>query len=231
MRVMMMTGRGVTQQVCLVLGLGAMLMAMGGCAGGRMSAERSAYHQENTELQEKLQRAYAARDALAVEVESLRTQLAGMSRRPAAMPQVVEVVRESEPAQANRFAGIGDIEVFEDRAAGTVTVRVPGDVLFASGKVDLRQAAKSTLEQVAGVLKSDYPDAAIRVEGYTDSDPIKRSPWKDNLELSLQRAAAVHRFLETQGVNSDQMYAAGFGPAKPQATKASSRRVEIVVEK
>ena len=191
-----------------------------GCTDSRLKAERAAYHAENTELQERLQRAYAARDALAVENETLRAQIDAASQRPAPAP--------APPAEANKFAGIEGIEVIPG-AGGEVTVRVPGDVLFASGKVDLRANAKRTLAQIAGVLQRDYASQTIRIEGYTDSDPIRKSKWKDNLELSLQRAAAVHRYLATQGIDADRMYAAGFGEAKPQSSKAQSRRVEIVV--
>jgi flagellar motor protein MotB len=95
--------------------------------------------------------------------------------------------------------------------------------------VTLRAAALKTLDEIAGVLKREYAGHVIRIEGYTDSDPIRRSKWKDNLELSLQRAAAVHRHLSSKGVPEENMYAAGFGAKKPQATKAKSRRVEIVV--
>ena len=106
---------------------------------------------------------------------------------------------------------------------------MPGDILFDSGKVDLKGSAKSTLNQIAGVIRSEYSGNTVRVEGYTDSDPIRKSKWKDNLELSLQRAAAVHRQLQSQGIAAENMYAAGFGEARQRGSKDKSRRVEIVV--
>lgn len=202
----------------LLVGLLAVTLLMGtGCKNQRLAQERAAYDAQNRELQEKLQQAYAARDALALENSTLRQELESARSIPAPTPS----------AGANSFAGIDNIEVIQGN--GTVTVRVPGDVLFASGQVTLRNSAKATIAQIASVLNREYPANIIRVEGYTDQDPIRKSKWKDNLELSLQRAAAVHRELQGRGVSAERLYAAGFGEHKLQSTKAKSRRVEIVV--
>ena len=39
------------------------------------------------------------------------------------------------------------------KSPGTLTVNVPGDVLFASGKADLKDTAKSTLSKIANAAK------------------------------------------------------------------------------
>jgi chemotaxis protein MotB len=108
-------------------------------------------------------------------------------------------------------------------------VRVPGDVLFSPGKIELKSTAKRTLDQIAQAIRGNHAGKMIRVEGYTDTDPIRKSPWTDNLELSLQRSAAVARYLQSKGVDGKRMYASGFGENKPRSSKANSRRVEIVV--
>lgn len=198
----------------LLLGLCALPM-LTGCNYNRVKAERDALYQQNQELQDRYTDTLAALDAAENELESLRN-------RPAPEPVVIE-----QQAGANRFAGIEGVETFQ--RGGDLHVRVPGDVLFASGKVELRNSAKSTLNEIVSVLQSDYAHNTIRVEGYTDTDPIRKSSWKDNLELSLQRAAAVHRYLQSRGIDSDRMYAAGFGETRPAESKARSRRVEIVV--
>lgn len=199
--------------LCLLALVGFMPLA--GCQN-RLKAERDALYVQNQELQEELDRARAAlgaggdNAALLAEIESLRNQMA------------------AQPVGGTTgFENIAGVEAYN--TGGTVTVRVPGDILFASGKVDLKQSAKSTLSQIASVIQSEYAGNTVRVEGYTDSDPIRKSSWKDNLELSLQRAAAVHRHLQSQGIAADNMYAAGFGEARQRETKEKSRRVEIVV--
>lgn len=201
--------------LCLLAVIG--LMSLTGCQN-RLQAERDSLYVQNQELQDELDRARAAlsagggdNSALLAEIDMLNAQLASQS---AVGPNTA-------------FDSIPGVEAYN--TGGTVTVRVPGDVLFAPGKVDLKNSAKSTLNQVAGVIRSEYGGNKIRVEGYTDSDPIRKSKWKDNLELSLQRAAAVHRHMQSQGLDADNMYAAGFGEAGQRETKEKSRRVEIVV--
>lgn len=203
---------------CLMLTLLATLTV--GCSN-RLQAERDALYQQNVELQEELNRARAAADASRSGESSLQSRIAQLQAELAAAQ------RPAAPTGRTGFESISGVTTTQ--TAGSIMVRVPGDVLFDAGKIELKQGSRSTLNQIANVIKDRYPSNAVRVEGYTDTDPIRRSKWKDNLELSLQRAATVHRYLQTRGLDSEQIYAAGFGPAKPQSTKAQSRRVEIVV--
>src|SRR5690606_20701045 len=113
------------------------------------------------------------------------------------------------------------------RAGGEIVVGVAGDVLFASGSNTLRNDAKSTLDQVAQVIKSTYTGNEVRVEGYTDSDKLVKTKekWGTNENLSAARALAVEAYLVGKGVDNDRIYSAAFGPSKPKATKKDSRRV------
>ena len=204
---------------------------LGGCQSDRLQAERDGLYRQNQELANSLALAQAERDRLLQQNNQLNGDRTATQNERTAERNSPPVVFQSRVAntQANRtiFEGISGIET--ERTKDRITVRVPGDVLFESGKIDLRSTSLKTLDQVAAVIKREYAGNLIRVEGYTDSDPIRKSQWKDNLELSLQRAAAVHRHLQTKGLDSRRMYAAGFGPANPRPTKTQSRRVEIVV--
>jgi len=55
-----------------------------------------------------------------------------------------------------------------DRTDTRVTVTVASDILFASGKAELKNSAQQTLAQVASVLESDYAGKTIRVESQYD---------------------------------------------------------------
>lgn len=219
------TARPLTATVVACL----MLLTAVGCQAPRLMEQNDALVAENLELRDELDRARAALDAAGNEndrlqqrIGQLQTEIEQMAARPAP-PTPAPPTRMNNP-----FADLPGVETFENE--GDLTVRVPGDVLFASGKVELRNESKQTLANVANVIRREFPSQTIRVEGYTDTDPIRKSGWKDNLELSLQRAAAVHRYLQEQGISPDRMYAAGFGEANPLESKARSRRVEIVVE-
>jgi len=110
-----------------------------------------------------------------------------------------------------------------------VVIEVAGDVLFASGQVALRKEGKDELDKIAKNLNSKYSSNRVRIEGHTDSDPIKKSKWPSNEALSQARAEEVKKYLASKSVSSDRITTVGLGATKPKATKVASRRVDIVV--
>ncbi|MCP4260588.1 MAG: OmpA family protein [Planctomycetes bacterium] len=131
--------------------------------------------------------------------------------------------------------GFGDFDVTLDPSKGTITVTLPNAILFDSGKAVLKRATSSELDQIYSVLREKYASKQIDVVGHTDTDPIRKSKWKDNWELSAQRALSVVRYLVKKGVSDDKIQATGRGQSLPIASnssssgKAKNRRVEIVV--
>jgi chemotaxis protein MotB len=145
-----------------------------------------------------------------------------------------QIVDKKRPAADATGFGEG-YDVAFDANAGTITVTLADSILFDSGKAALKGSASKSLDHIYSVLKSRYPGRHIEVAGHTDADPIKKSSWKDNLELSSQRAMSVARYLISKGVAENRIGATGYGSARPVATnstgagKAKNRRVEIVV--
>jgi len=139
------------------------------------------------------------------------------------------------PADATGFGEGYDVAF--DAAAGTITVTLPNTILFDSGKASLKNATSTELDHILSVIKQKYSDKDIDVVGHTDTDPILKTKdlWKDNLELSAQRALSVARYLIAHGIAEKQVRAGGCGAARPVASnasaagKAKNRRVEIVV--
>jgi outer membrane protein OmpA-like peptidoglycan-associated protein len=105
-----------------------------------------------------------------------------------------------------------------------------GDVLFATGKYDLRPEAQIVLAKLSGIILS-HPGLNLAVEGYTDS--VGSDDF--NLQLSQQRADTVRDYLVSQGLPDNTVTATGFGKSDPVADNATptgrqqNRRVEIVV--
>jgi chemotaxis protein MotB len=137
-----------------------------------------------------------------------------------------------DPGEATGFEGM---QVDVDSAAGTITVTLPNAILFDSGKAELKKATISELDQIRSVINQKYAGRQIDVVGHTDSDPIRKSSWKDNWELSAQRALTVTRYLVGKGIPDETIRAVGAGESRPvapntsSANKAKNRRVEIVV--
>ncbi len=123
-------------------------------------------------------------------------------------------------------------------AEGNFYISIPAAITFASGKAELTKQGKEALSTVANTLMRDHPDGRFWIEGHTDTDPIVKSSWDSNRELSVARAMAVLHFLvEDCNVPDDSCVVAGHGQYDPLASngdnagKARNRRVEIVVHR
>ncbi len=167
---------------------------------------------------------------LQAQVSQLQSQLTAAQAAQSALAARDAKIKQLEAklAQPTPIAGL---ETTYDAAKGELTVNVPGDVLFDSGRDALKPAALKTLDKVIAALKKDYEGKKIRVEGHTDTDPIRstKGQFMDNLDLSLGRAATVSRYLIKHGIPANDLATVGFGDTHPKATKDKSRRVEIVV--
>ena len=104
-----------------------------------------------------------------------------------------------------------------DTARGFI-VNMP-DVLFDTGKADLKPSARERLAKVAGILIA-YPDIHVEIDGYTDST----GSLEFNERFSQQRAEAVRSYLGSQGVNSSSITTQGFGPSNPIASNETRVR-------
>lgn len=142
--------------------------------------------------------------------------------------------KKQTPAQATGFEGF---DVSMNAAEGTITVTLPNSILFDSGQATLKKDSESKLTSIYSTLKQKYAGKNIEVVGHTDTDPINKTKdlWKDNWELSAQRALTVTRYLVSKGLPEKQIEAVACGEARPvvsntsDANKAKNRRVEVVV--
>jgi outer membrane protein OmpA-like peptidoglycan-associated protein len=105
-----------------------------------------------------------------------------------------------------------------------------GDVLFDTGRAELKSGASRNLDQLAKFLV-EHPERRVQVDGFTDS--VGTDSY--NEELSQRRADAVREALITRGVEPSRIGTEGYGKAYPVATNADSggrqlnRRVEVVI--
>lgn len=122
-------------------------------------------------------------------------------------------------------------DVVVDRERGVLLLE--DDVLFDSGKTDLKARGKTALTEIARVLNtSKYEGQVLRIDGHTDTDPIRHSGFKDNWHLGFERARAVGLFLMAKGVQPGRLSMVSHGPFQPRASakdKAAHRRVEITI--
>ncbi len=142
----------------------------------------------------------------------------------------LEMANKQLQDEGRKKGGLEEMGGKYDPASGKITVTLANDVLFDSGKVTLKSASKTQLGRIASIIEEEHANKEVLVIGHTDTDPIKKSGWKDNWQLSTERALAVTRYLIEQGVSAKQIIAGGRGEHHPVgSSKASNRRVEVIV--
>lgn len=205
----------------------ASLVVLAGC--GEDPKERIALlEQENQQLLDDMAGLRAEADDAARGRSTCEDELARLRADNARLMSQVSTLRSQPRPEPKPTVPEGWTAV-----PGGAMIALQAEVLFPSGKAELRPEAKRALDGIISVIRSKYGDHDVLVYGHTDNDPIKKSGWDDNLELSAQRALSVVRYLRDQGMAPSKLVAAGCGeyrPAAPNtsvAAKAKNRRVEI----
>ena len=169
------------------------------------------------------------------ENESLNSRYAVSEEERARLADERNRLEYARQSMEDRLRGTG---VSVKIKGGHISVVLPSSILFNSGQDKLKKDAKSSLSKVCRVLEKDFPNETIRIEGHTDSDPIKRTKqlYESNWELSAMRASTVlHYLIDNCHLDPKKLYLAGFGEFQPVAgnkykkDKKKNRRVEIVV--
>jgi outer membrane protein OmpA-like peptidoglycan-associated protein len=173
------------------------------------------------ESQMKAEAAIAAAKAKA-EADALAAKEAAAKAEAERARQDKEVLRAQLLEQFNR--------VLETRDSPRGLVITMADVLFDTGKFDLRSEAREALARLSGIVVS-HPGLYLQVEGHTDS--VGSEDF--NQKLSDQRADAVRDYLVHQGIEGQTVTAKGFGKTMPiaendtAAGRQKNRRVELIV--
>lgn len=157
-------------------------------------------------------------------LEELRKQQAAAEARAAAFKDLA--------ARFQKLVDAGHLKVA--MRGGRMILVLSNDVLFDSGRPDLKDDGKKTLGEVARVLKG-LPDRRFQVAGHTDNVAINTQRFPSNWELSAARAVAVVKLFLEQGMEARHLSAAGYGEFDPVAAndapegRAKNRRIEIAL--
>lgn len=116
------------------------------------------------------------------------------------------VVGKRMDNQAKELAKVAETKRTEQ---GLVT-KLKSDILFETGKSDLKAEAKANLTEMATIMKK-YPENILSIKGYTDST----GSLKTNEQLSLKRADAVKSHLVASGIPVAVVSTTGMGPSNP----------------
>jgi outer membrane protein OmpA-like peptidoglycan-associated protein len=172
----------------------------------------------------------------------LQTAEGQLGQTRQALGQTQMQLQEQEATSTQQAQRLQDMQVKLDHARETIAkiaavkddergmvVTLQDEVLFKTGKWDLKPGARAKLDQIAEALKGN--EERIVVYGFTDNAGTVDA----NIDLSFRRASAVCDYLASKGVPPDLIAAEGKGPANPLSDngsvegRAMNRRVEIVV--
>jgi outer membrane protein OmpA-like peptidoglycan-associated protein len=105
-----------------------------------------------------------------------------------------------------------------------------GDVLFDTGRAELKSGAGRKMDQL-GQFLVEHADRRVQIDGFTDS--VGTDSY--NEDLSQRRADSVKTALINRGVQPSRIGTEGYGKAYPVANNNDSggrqlnRRVEVVI--
>ncbi len=102
---------------------------------------------------------------------------------------------------------------------------------FAVNKYELSDEAKDALNAFAERLKSENRNVYLEIQGHTDST----GSADINMKLGSERAEAVRRYLNKQGVALNRMSTISYGASEPVESnktkegRSKNRRVVVIV--
>jgi outer membrane protein OmpA-like peptidoglycan-associated protein len=177
-------------------------------------------------------------DVAASQLATARVEIAAKSSEADAA-HIVAADATQEAARANQQAADTEqqaaelqrqIDELHARPTDRGLVLTLGDVLFASGRAELKQGSTNNLDKLVSFL-NEYPARTVTIEGYTDS--LGSDDY--NVGLSQRRADSVKTYLTVHGVGAARLSAVGHGESAPvagnetAAGRQQNRRVEVII--
>jgi type VI secretion system protein ImpK len=172
---------------------------------------------------------YARLGSAAAPVHQALSQmgLEGFSQPGPVAPLVGKTIKQLLASEEQN----GSVSVEEEGALTRVTLL--GQNLFASGNAAVNAGNEQTLSRVASAL--DQVPGRVLVIGHTDAQPIQSLRYRDNFDLSRERAVSVATLLQKSMTKSGGIEWNGAGSTRPlvkpevtAADRARNRRVEIL---
>ncbi|HSU40996.1 MAG TPA: OmpA family protein, partial [Polyangiaceae bacterium] len=144
-------------------------------------------------VNEELQQTGTQKEQLTKSVQDMQRALDEYKIRAAQLERIKQRFEEVR----DKLKKLTDLGLKVEIRRNRMVIRLPGDVLFASGQDKLRPEGVKVLDAVAEVIRKD-PQLAGRyfqVAGHTDTKPLAGGRFEDNWGLSLMRARQVLVYL------------------------------------
>lgn len=171
-----------------------------------------------------------AENAKASAANSRAVATAALSQRDQANEEASRANEEATRAREDKARVQAELDALKATPTPRGLVMTLGDVLFDTGRSELKSGAGRKLDQLAQFLV-EHPERRVQIDGFTDS--VGTDAY--NTDLSQRRADAVKMALINRGVQPSRIGTEGYGKAYPVASNSDSggrqlnRRVEVVI--
>jgi chemotaxis protein MotB len=190
--------------------------------------------------EDELNRLSATLDEKKANLEQLKNEL---EKRNASLIELENILQRKDSAVIALKHKVSEALLgFENQGLtvslknGKVYVSLEEQLLFKSGSTEVDAKGINALKKLIKVLEQN-PDINIMIEGHTDDvKVIPGSAFKDNWDLSVQRATAIVRILlDGSKIDPKRLTASGKGEFMPvdnrktPEARQKNRRTEIIL--
>ena len=191
---------------------------------GEVQKEVKMLKEQNDEIKAKNESLNTNLNEVQGELTQTKTEVKELQARAADLEQYKTAVDEAfsdiNSAMDNSTARIAEIE-------DMLYLDLDDTVNFQTGSAVVDANDKKALEEVAEMLKNN-PKLHLIIEGHTDVRSINTGRYKDNWDLSVDRAVRVVRELVNMGVDPNQLTAAGRGEYMPAIDSDNPRDSKVM---
>jgi chemotaxis protein MotB len=198
-----------------------------------LESERNKHQQELADLRKNSEATIAE---LKEQIGNLTNELNAVKKLNKAQESELQRMAEQASELEKRLSKeiqLGQIRLkrFHDK----LIINLDDTISFASGSAELKPEILPALDTITKILV-EYSEYNIVVEGHTDNIPIKTVKFRNNWQLSTERALAVVEYiLKVKELNKQRFGAAGYAEFHPIVSndtpqnRSLNRRVDIVV--
>jgi chemotaxis protein MotB len=193
-------------------------------------------------MSDNFQRGYYYEEQLKNREQKLAAKEKELAERQRRIEELERIIAEQDSIakRLNRLLkeallGFKSDELTIEIKNGKVYVSMSDKLMFKSGSAKVESKGREALAILGRVINQNT-EFEILIEGHTDNVPISTSRYKDNWDLSVDRATSMVRILaDEHKVDETRMTAAGRGEFMPRASndsaegRAKNRRTEIIL--
>ncbi len=229
------SGGGAPEWMCTFSDMMSLLLCFFVLLFSMSTIEKEKFVQAISSIQGALGRIPGMYNMAFVPPISIQPQKSEPTQRNKTIERAKEAI--AKKARSKLVALESSSEIIVEGVKEGIRFSLTGRILFSRGMAMVSQEGKKYLDEIDKTLK-DFKNLKVRIEGHSDSTPLRNSSFRDNWTLSYQRAFNTMVYLRDgaveriDGKRFSIMSCSDHRPRFPDTTpeyQDLNRRVEIVL--